>query len=142
MKTKPKTLIIDDNPADIELLKIAFQKADIESDITTKTDGDSALDYLFELKKANNKEDIPMLVILDLNMPKTSGKDVLKGIKEDEELRKIPVIILSTSDVQDDVQDCYSLHANSYLIKPSDFDHFSEMIEAIKEFWFNKNLRP
>ena len=130
-----KTLLIEDNPADVELLKIAFEQTQIDTDIIVKTDGQEAIDYLFELAENQPESEFPSLIFLDLNLPKKSGKEVLRLVKKDEKLRGVPIIVMSTSDFREDVELCYKLYANSYLVKPSDFSMFMDMVGSIKEFW-------
>ncbi|WP_286756043.1 response regulator [Roseivirga sp. UBA838] len=137
-----KTLLIEDNPADVELLKIAFEQTQINTDIIVKTDGQEAIDYLFELAENQPESEFPSLIFLDLNLPKKSGKEVLRLVKKDEKLRGVPIIVMSTSDFREDVELCYKLYANSYLVKPSDFSMFMEMVGSIKEFWYNKSVLP
>jgi|TARA_B100000965_G_scaffold404428_1_gene435150 two-component system response regulator len=137
-----KTLLIEDNPADVELLKIAFEQTQIDTDIIVKTDGQEAIDYLFELAENQPESEFPSLIFLDLNLPKKSGKEVLRLVKKDEKLRGVPIIVMSTSDFREDVELCYKLYANSYLVKPSDFSMFMDMVGSIKEFWYNKSVLP
>jgi CheY-like chemotaxis protein len=140
--SKIKTLIIEDNPGDIELLKLAFKKNKIEGDFIEKEDGQSAIDYLQELKSKNNPGSLPKIVLLDLNLPGKSGHEVLEEIKRDDFFKSMPIIVLTTSDSPDDIQKSYQLYANSYLVKPSDFSQFTEMISALKDYWIQKSKLP
>lgn len=140
--SKIKTLIIEDNPGDIELLKLAFKKNKIEGDFVEKEDGQSAIDYLQELKSKNNPGSLPKIVLLDLNLPGKSGHEVLEEIKRDDFFKSMPIIVLTTSDSPDDIQKSYQLYANSYLVKPSDFSQFTEMISALKDYWIQKSKLP
>ncbi|WP_420386136.1 response regulator [Roseivirga sp.] len=139
MIERVKTLIVEDNAADIELLKIAFAKNEIDTEIIVKTDGEAAIDYLLKLKKRCTPIAFPKLVILDLNLPKRSGKEVLEVIKRDCVLKRLPVIIMSTSDVSEEIESCYELHSNAYLVKPNDFNHFLSLVQSIKDFWYERN---
>ena len=141
MKTS-RTLVIEDNPADVTLLKIAFDRSQVETELIFRNDGEAGIEYLNEQAKLEGKSGLPNLIILDLNLPKKSGREVLEYIKNSKELKHIPVIILSTSDVTRDIEDCYEFHANSYLVKPNDFSVFQEMIDSLKDYWYLKNKQP
>ena len=97
---------------------------------------------MFELAENQPESEFPSLIFLDLNLPKKSGKEVLRLVKKDEKLRGVPIIVMSTSDFREDVELCYKLYANSYLVKPSDFSMFMDMVGSIKEFWYNKSVLP
>ena len=98
-------------------------------------DGEKALHYLFKEKEFVQAE-TPDLIMIDINLPKRDGLEVLERIKTDPKLKKIPVIMLTTSDTYQDIDKCYSLHANAYIIKPIDFDQFVGIIKSIYDFWF------
>jgi DNA-binding response OmpR family regulator len=97
-------------------------------------DGALALDYLYQ-KGAYKGVSLPDIIVLDLNLPKIGGMHILELIKEDNDLKKIPVIILGTSDEADEVKKAYDMHANCYIVKPIDFDHFLEVVKSIETFW-------
>jgi two-component system response regulator len=130
-------LLVEDNPADARLTMIALEECRISNSIVHVKDGEEALDYIFcRGAFANrNKKDLPMLVLLDLKMPKVDGIEVVKNIKADELTKSIPVIIFTSSQQDQDVHQCYVLGANSYVVKPLDFDQFSKAVNNIGSYW-------
>ena len=134
-------LLVEDNPGDVKLTKKAFEKASVEARIEVTADGVEALDYLHE---RNDQSDalVPDLILLDLNLPKKSGYEVLAEIKSDPDLRRIPVVILTSSESESDVIDTYDDHANAYLTKPVSFAGFQEVVEKIEGFWFCVSKLP
>jgi len=134
-------LLVEDNPGDVLLTKHAFEKSSIENNISVAEDGEQALDYLH---KRNGFEKVitPDLVLLDLNMPKKDGRDVLSDAKQDENLRRIPIIMLTSSKAEQDIRDAYDLYANGYILKPTDLSKFSEIVSAIEAFWFSLAVLP
>jgi len=128
-------LLIEDSNSDARLIKEFLNETEINNVLHTVRDGMEALDYL--RRTCNHDIHCPDIVILDLNLPGMGGIDVLKEIKSDDNLKKIPVLILSTSTAQEDIQECYDNYANCYLVKPANFDNFVKVMESIKEFWFN-----
>ncbi|MHC3439058.1 response regulator [Natrialbaceae archaeon A-gly3] len=128
-------LLVEDNPGDVKLTKKAFEKASIEVRIEVASDGVEALDYLHERNDGSDAL-VPDLVLLDLNLPKKSGYEVLAEIKSDPGLQRIPVVILTSSESESDVIDTYDDHANAYLTKPVSFAGFQEVVEKIEGFWF------
>ncbi|SDQ29072.1 response regulator [Natronobacterium texcoconense] len=128
-------LLVEDNPGDVRLTKEAFEQGRIENDLHVVSDGAEALDFLTQ---RGEYEDAPRpdLVLLDLNLPRTNGEEVLRELKDDPELRSIPVIVLTSSQTEEDIARSYELHANAYLTKPVDPDEFIETIRAFETFWF------
>ena len=140
--TRPvNILLIEDNPGDVRLTQEAFKEAGIEVNLLVAMDG---LEAIQKLRKKPPHEDHsdPDLILLDLNLPKLDGREVLERIKSDEKLRMIPVVILSTSNAEQDIINSYQLHVNCYLNKPVDFDSFFEMIKRIEEFWLQTAVLP
>lgn len=135
-------LQVEDSAADILMTREAFEELDANCKLDVVEDGAAALAYLRhegEYKGATT----PDLILLDLNLPKKNGREVLAAIKTDEALKHIPVIVLTTSKAEDDIHTVYKLQANCYVIKPVDFSHFLETMRALKEFWFSVvTLRP
>jgi len=138
---EPKTiepiqiLLVEDNPGDVFLAKEALKESKMYSHLTVMIDGQAAMDYLN--KKGNYTDAVrPDLILLDLNLPKKTGYEVLEEIKEDDNLRLIPVVILTSSDNEADIAKTYSLHANSYITKPVDLTQFIKIVDSIDEFWF------
>ena len=141
-KTRPiQILLIEDNPGDIRLTQEAFSESQLSIVLNVTTDGVEGINFL---KKNPPYSDAvtPDLILLDLNLPKLDGRDVLGEVKQDELLRRIPIVILTTSTAQKDIQDTYALHVNSYINKPVDFDKFFEIIQRIEDFWLTTAVLP
>lgn len=137
-------LLAEDNPDDIELARRAFQKVNINNNMIVTHDGADTLDYLQGKGKyqGRNTEDLPCIILLDLKMPKVNGLKVLKYVRENEQTRYIPVIILTSSQDKKDVIRSYELGANSYIVKPIDFLKFSEVVQQIVIYWLTLNEQP
>jgi chemotaxis family two-component system response regulator Rcp1 len=134
-KTKPvDILLVEDNPGDIRLTQEAFKDGKIQNKLSVVTDGEEAILYLKKQGRYKNV-DTPDLILLDLNLPKKDGREVLAEIKNDPEIKCIPVIILTTSSAQQDILNTYSHHANCYINKPVDFNRFIDVIRTIENFW-------
>lgn len=127
-------LLVEDNLADIELTKEALHDGNVANTLHVVRDGEEALKFLKQAGPFSNAKR-PDLVLLDLNLPKISGREVLDQIKQDQALKSIPVIVLTTSKDEEDILRSYKLHANSYITKPVDFDQFATVIRSIEEFW-------
>ena len=140
-KKDMQILLIEDNPGDVRLTQEAFKEGRLKVDLDYVMDGEEALKYL---RKENpyTESPTPDLILLDLNLPRWDGKELLKIIKSDPLLRFIPVVVLTTSIAEKDVIESYSLHANCYLNKPVDFDRFFEVIQKIEDFWLNTVILP
>ena len=128
-------LLIEDNEGDIVLTKKAFEDGKIRNNLNVCRDGQEGLDYLFRRGEFANSV-TPDLILLDLNMPKLGGREVLEQIKNDERLSSIPVVILTTSEDETDILKSYQLHANSYVKKPVDFFQFVDVVREIQSYWF------
>ncbi|MBW3468578.1 response regulator [Arthrospiribacter ruber] len=135
-KDKIKILLVEDNEGDIVLTQEAFEMANIQSDMEVVRDGEQAISYL---TKTAPFQDVPApdLVLLDINIPRKNGHEVLKFIKENESLRQVPVIMLTTSSSQKDINEAYENHASCYIIKPVEVDAFLKVIVEIENFWSN-----
>ncbi len=136
MNSAIEILLIEDNPADVRLTKEAFSEARIQNSIHVVQDGVSAMNFLHNHEPYQDAPQ-PDLILLDLNLPKKDGREVLSEIKADSRLRKIPVVILTTSDDEEDVLRSYNLHANAYLVKPIDVLRFVKMIQSLEHFWLS-----
>lgn len=136
MKKEIKILFVEDNEGDIVLTLEALKEAKINNYITVLRDGEEALQFLRKEGKFKNTE-TPDLILLDINLPRMDGKEVLANIKKDPRLMVIPVVILTTSDSEKDILDSYNNHANCYITKPVDFKKFMEVIHTIKDFWIS-----
>ena len=137
MKTRPiEILLAEDNPADARLTLEGFNSTEAQHNITVLEDGQQVIDYLIR-ERQNRDKGYPDLIILDLNMPKKTGHEVLADLKSDEQWSMIPVIIFTASDAPNDILKAYRLQANAYLTKPIDFGEFTKLVKSIDEFWFN-----
>jgi two-component system, chemotaxis family, response regulator Rcp1 len=129
-------LLVEDNPADVRLTMEAMRESKMSSRVNVVGDGEQALDYL--LRRGVYTHAIrPDLVLLDLNLPKKDGREVLQEIKNVEALRRIPVVVLTTSMAEEDICRTYDLHANCYITKPMDLDRFIEVVRRIEGFWLD-----
>lgn len=136
MKTKcVKILLVEDNPDDVRLTKYALEKEGLESILFLAKDGDEAERFLKQAQTTSNSEEVPELIILDLNLPKKDGFAVLKTVRATPALQSIPVIVLTTSGSELDIQKSYENHANCFIQKPSDLNDFLLVMRSIKLFW-------
>jgi two-component system response regulator len=136
--------LVEDNDDDAELAKMAFSRAKLVNPLVRVRDGVEALDYLFGRGKhaERNGSELPAVVLLDLNLPKLSGLEVLKAIRADERTKRLPVVILSSSDEERDRLGAYDHFANSYVLKPVDYDQFVNAALQLGLYWMVLNLPP
>jgi CheY-like chemotaxis protein len=127
-------LLVEDNPGDVRLTQEALKDAKVANTLHVVEDGVAAMDFLLQ-RGAYELAPRPSLILLDLNLPRKNGREVLAEIKQDAQLRTIPVVILTTSQAEEDVLRAYSLHANCYISKPVDFTQFTKIIRTVEEFW-------
>lgn len=129
-----RILLVEDNPGDVRLTMEALKEGRILNEVRVVEDGVEALDFLH---RAGKYADAPRpdLILLDLNLPKKDGREVLAEIKEDEALKKIPVVVLTTSAAERDILRAYHLHANCYITKPVDLEQFIRVVQLIEDFW-------
>ncbi len=134
-------LFVEDNPGDVRLTQEALKEAKVLNNLSVVNDGEEAMTFL---RRQENYVSVPRpdLILLDLNLPKKDGREVLAEIKSDERLRRIPVVILTTSSAEQDILKTYDLHANCYITKPVDMDQFITVAKAIEEFWFTMVKLP
>lgn len=142
MVNKPvKILLVEDNPADVRLIQKAFKDVNHYHNLYVARDGIEAIDFLRKKGKYKDKPR-PDLILLDLNLPKKDGREVLREVKTDEELKSVPVIILTISNAENDILDTYNHHANCYINKPVELKQFFEVVKAITDFWLTKVKLP
>lgn len=139
-----KILLVEDNPADAELTIRSLKKHGLAKGLVHLENGAEAIDYLFAQREYSNRDsmDSPNVILLDINMPKLSGMEVLRKLKSDDRTKMIPVIMLTSSKEEPDIKECYSLGVNSYIVKPV---HYEEFVRAVKElglYWLLLNQPP
>jgi two-component system, chemotaxis family, response regulator Rcp1 len=134
-------LLVEDNPGDVRLTMEALKEAKLLNTIATVPDGVEAMAYLRKEGKYSEASR-PDLILLDLNLPKKDGREVLADIKSDLNLKRIPVVILTTSRAEQDILKAYNLHANCYITKPVDLDQFVRVAKSIDDFWFTMVRLP
>ncbi len=134
-------LLVEDNPDDVELTRIAFDEAKIANNLVVVGDGAEALDYLFArgAHAGRDPSDLPSIVLLDLNLPKVDGREVLQAIRANEATRTLPVVVLTTSTEPFDVEASYALGVNSYIQKPVDFEQFVWAVKQVGLYWLVLN---
>ena len=128
-------LLVEDNPGDVRLTKEALKDAKVLNDIYVARDGVEAMEFMHREGSFANVP-IPDLILLDLNLPRKDGREVLAEIKKDPKLKHIPIVVLTTSKADEDIIKTYNLHANAYITKPVDINRFVEIMHALEEFWF------
>lgn len=135
MNAQPvEILLVEDNPGDVDLTLEALNEAKLRNHVHVVEDGVKAMEFL---RREGRYEDSPRpdLILLDLNMPRKDGREVLREIKEDPDLRRIPVVVLTTSQAEQDVLDAYEHRANAYIVKPVGFEQFFSAIQSLEDFW-------
>ncbi|MBD2385533.1 response regulator [Cylindrospermum sp. FACHB-282] len=130
-----EVLLVEDNPGDAELIRIALEESKTSIHLNVVEDGVEAMAFLRKQEKYA-KVVHPDIVLLDLNLPKKDGREVLAEMKVDAKLRRIPVVVLTTSQAEEDILKAYNLAANCYITKPVDFDQFVKIVQSIENFWF------
>jgi CheY-like chemotaxis protein len=129
-----EVLLVEDNPGDVRLTKEALKEGKLLNNVTVVGDGVEALSFLHRQGKYADAA-LPDLILLDLNLPKKDGREVLADIKTDDNLRRIPVVVLTTSSAEEDILRTYDLHANCYITKPVDLEQFMRVVKSIEDFW-------
>lgn len=137
-------LLVEDNMSDAELTLRALKKVKLTNNIVHVTDGEEALDFLYNRGAFNDREAgrKPKIIVLDLKLPKVNGLEVLKIVKEDPRLRQIPIVILTSSSEEPDLQESYRLGVNSYIVKPVEFEKFVEAVRVVGLYWSLLNQLP
>ena len=139
--TQKEILLVEDNPDDVELTRIAFAEAKVANHLVVVGDGVEALDYLFARGQYAHRDpdDLPSIVLLDLNLPKVDGREVLQAIRANEKTRALPVVVMTTSTEPFDVEASYALGVNSYIRKPVDFEQFVWAVKQVGLYWLVLN---
>ncbi|HME55313.1 MAG TPA: response regulator [Candidatus Lokiarchaeia archaeon] len=127
-------LLVEDNPADIRLTREALKENKMANNLSVVVDGIEAMNYLRK-KGKYAKATKPDIIFLDLNLPKKDGREVLAELKQDKDLKRIPIVILTSSQAEEDILKTYNLHANCYITKPVDFDQFLKVVQSVEDFW-------
>ena len=132
-----KILLVEDNVQDIEITQRAFAKGRVRNELTVVRDGEEAIEYLYHRGRYQDPATSPRpgMILLDLNLPKVGGLEVLQQIKKDDQLKQIPVIVLTVSQREEDVVRSYDLGVNTYIQKPVEFDNFMRVVNAVHEYW-------
>lgn len=143
LRHDPYILLVEDSQDDIDLTRRALQKHDLSSDLKVVMNGIEALEFLFrEGRYQQSDHALPHLVMLDINLPKLSGIEVLKRLRSDERTRLLPIVMLTSSREERDVTQCYALGANSYVQKPVSFEAFTEAVRQLGTYWLSLNESP
>jgi two-component system response regulator len=135
-------LVIEDSPEDFEATRRTLVKAGFDNPIVHLPDGDQALEYLFGSRPRRTRRPTPGLILLDLNLPGTDGRQVLTRVKADPQLRQVPVVVMTTSRDNRDVRECYRAGANSYIQKPLDLTGFQRALRTLRDYWFDVVVLP
>ena len=137
-------LLVEDNPNDVELTLRALKKNSIANKILVVNDGAEALDFIFSTGsyKGRAQDNQPKVILLDLKLPKISGIEVIRKMKSDESTKTIPIVALTSSEEEKDIEECYELGVNSYIVKPVDFEKFSKVVADIGLYWLLVNKPP
>ncbi len=137
-------LIVEDSPSDFESILRSFKKLGVQDAVHHCETGEDALNFLYRRKEYGGEKSAPRpsVILLDLNLPGTDGRDVLKQIKNDPDLKSIPVIVLTTSDSDKDIRECYQYGANSYMIKPSNWEDFFKMMSSFSNYCLGSAILP
>jgi two-component system response regulator len=128
-------LLVEDNPGDVRLTREALKDAKVWNNLHVVEDGVAAMDFLHR-RGQYSEAPRPDLILLDLNLPKKDGREILAAIKSEDALKRIPIVVLTTSQAEEDVARVYNLNANCFITKPVDFEQFSKIVLAIEQFWF------
>ncbi|MDZ7843466.1 MAG: response regulator [Anaerolineales bacterium] len=127
-------LLVEDNPGDVRLTREALREGKVQNNLHVVMDGEEALQFLLREGKYKDSER-PDLILLDLNLPKMDGRELLGRIKKERDLKRIPVVVLTTSRAEEDIVKTYNLHANCFITKPVDLEKFFTVVKSIEEFW-------
>ena len=134
-----KMLLVDDDPNDIELVQLSIQDFDFIRTLDVLTDGAQALEYLIGSQSQAPVSLLPQFVLIDLKLPKLTGIEVLRAIRQNRRTRTLPVVIMTSSSEDSDLRDCYDSGVNSYVVKPLDFHQFQELVKLVGSYWMTAN---
>jgi CheY-like chemotaxis protein len=138
-----RILLVEDNPNDVELTLMGLAKHNLANEVVVAYDGVEAIDYLYRQGKFTGRpEGNPAVIFLDLKLPKVDGLEVLRKIRADEQLKMIPVVVLTSSREEHDITECYRLGANAYVVKPVNYDEFMDAVKSLGSFWAIVNEPP
>lgn len=139
-----EVLLVEDNPRDVELALRAFKKNNFANHVHVVRDGEEALDFIFATGayKGRKKQNLPRVILLDLKLPKVDGLEVLRKIKSDPETRMVPVVVMTSSQEEQDIMESYNLGVNSYVVKPVEFDKFMKSVSDLGMYWLLLNMAP
>ena len=135
-------LLVEDNPSDVKLALHAFRSHKLANNVHVVRDGAEALEYIFGTDRYVGRTTVPKVILLDLKLPLVDGIEVLRKVKADPRTRQIPIVVLTTSREEPDIQACYALGVNSYIVKPVDFDQFTVAVRDIGYYWLLLNQPP
>ncbi len=135
-----RILLVEDSPSDVRLIREALTQAPLEVQITLARDGVEAMDYLRQTEAGLVKR--PDIILLDLNLPRKNGREVLAEVKTDPNLKQIPVLIMTSSKADEDIMQAYSLNANCYIAKPADLQEYVDVVRSIENFWLRTATLP
>jgi len=138
---KIDVLLVEDNPGDVRLTQEALREGKVAVNLNVARDGIEAVDFLYRRGKFEDAPR-PELILLDLNLPRRNGREVLSQIKTDPDLRSIPIVVMTTSSADQDVETAYSLNANCFMTKPLELEDYMNMIHSIEDFWFTQATLP
>lgn len=144
LQPKPPLLIVEDSNEDFEALQRFLRRSSLAIPIRRCTNGDEALELLYQMDHQENRSNTPLpgLIVLDLNLPGTDGREVLRRIKQDKNLKTIPIVVFTTSNNPQDIEDCYQYGVNSYIIKPINFAQLKQDIQTLVDYWFQVTTLP
>jgi CheY-like chemotaxis protein len=137
-----EVLLVEDNLGDVELTSLALEESKLRINLNVVEDGVAALEFLRHQQRKYANAPCPDLILLDLNLPKKSGHEVLAEIKTDEVLKRIPVVVLTTSQAEEDILRAYNFYASGYIAKPAGFEQFVKVVRSIEDFWFSTVRLP
>jgi CheY-like chemotaxis protein len=137
-----EVLLVEDNLGDVELTTLALEESNLSVNLNVVEDGTAAMEFLRHRNDKYTNSPHPDLILLDLNLPKMSGHEVLAEIKSDEALKRIPVVVLTTSQAEEDILKAYNFYASAYIAKPAGFNQFLGVVRSIEDFWFSTVRLP